>query len=226
MNKVDINNLSQEELFSLEKSIQNEADAIVKRLKLIEILNKYGTTKFVGAKLLNVMTNKDIDIHCYVDNLTIETWLNFSGDLLKSKNVRRADLINYYDFDRLNNYLENDKGFGYFISLNGLHLEGLPFSTQWNTEISLVPSNAKDLSIDIASKMTDDKRAIILRIKLFIQEISKKMKQRGVGKLSSTFVYTAVLEHNIQSIEEFIDYIKQGGDLNESAKKVFLELSN
>ena len=230
ISKLSIEKLSREEIFLLEKNLQNESDALLEEYGVVGVLKDYGVPIIKGSKLLQVMCTRNIDIFLHTNQDLMQTWFDLCKRFLQVRGIRRIHPINYYDYDRDSNYLEKgNKGFGYFISFDSLKSNKVVNSKEWDFEISIVnevKEDDVDRLINNWDKMiNDEKREIILRIKMFISPISSELKKLGKGKLKSVEIYKAVLVDNVKSIDEFINWY-QAKETNSEKLEAFNNLVN
>lgn len=57
------------EILKLSQQVKKDADSLILKSKLIEILKKHGKVEFTGSYAADLMIEGDIDIHIFVDKL-------------------------------------------------------------------------------------------------------------------------------------------------------------
>ncbi|MDO8609712.1 MAG: hypothetical protein Q7R95_04135, partial [bacterium] len=160
-------------------------------------LQKYGEITFVGSYALDLMVKKDIDI-------VVTSGLNYRNFL---------ELVNYL-FPKNNVYSLNLQDFSKSIYLNrpyGIYC-GITYLIKpdifWKIDVWFMTkdgNDAKKLVDWVKSKLTDENKEIILKIK-------NEMLNTKYGKeISGMDIYKAVLENKVIDLNGFREYlIKQG----------------
>jgi len=230
--KSEIEKLTDSQILDFEKQLQLDSDKILEHFNLMRLLSRYGTPHIKGGKEMGVMWAKDIDIKVIAKDLSIDRWIQLCSELLKIKGVRKIFPINYRDYDREVNWLsEGNKGFGYLVSINNLNVPDVSDSRMWNIEMSLVEDDGvfgqseegRRATKDWKEKLTETSRVTIIRLKMFIAEASKKLKEMGFNKIDSLLVYDAVFNNNVSSIDDFIKYYETK-EQNQQKVYTFLKL--
>jgi len=202
-----------EELITLEKCRQEESDWILNNIKLLEKLKKYGEVRVTGAKELGLMVAKDIDISVVVDKISYKDWQELVKELMITPNIRKITAIDYYNYDEQNKY-DPDNGMKYslYISLDTLiGRNGNKFDT-WECQIHLIEKDkfeSEKIPI-IKSKLTKENRVLLLQLKYWANEVNKDMSPltKGHFKIQSVWIYDAVLNKGVGTIEDLVETIK------------------
>lgn len=197
------------ELLDLEKNRQEESDYVLDKIKLLDILDKYGEVNVVGAKALELMIAKDIDISVVVEKINYEEWKRLVGELMTTPEVRKVAAIDYFNYDEDNRF-DPDKGQKYslYVEMDTLiGRSGERFDT-WECQVHLIERKSflsKGVE-ELRHKLTPEKRLIILRIKYWADQINKKLllKTDGNYKIQSTEIYPLVLSGEVSTIEGFV----------------------
>jgi hypothetical protein len=216
--------ISDQELDKLEISRQKDSDWILQKLNLISTLEKYGQVRIAGAKALGLMYAKDIDISVIARRVRIEDWQELVKELMVTPYVRNVSAIDYYNYDEQNRYdPDNGQKYSLFISINNIiGPENDKYDT-WDCQIHLIEPNMFDETkiTGIARRLTPEKRLVVLRLKHWANSVNKILMPTTNNnfKIFSPSIYNAVLDKNIDSVEEFIKFYRQ--TISAKFQKVF-----
>lgn len=185
---------------SISQTIKNEADELLNKYQVVEILSKYGQVNFTGSYKLDLMYKKDVDISLINNNLSVENFTQLGKELIDKLNTPSV----YYRNTRITpveNRPENSLYWGiktddWFIDLWGMSVE--------------IYERAEKYIEEIKSQLTKENRLIILRLK---NEFIKK-KSYGIS-FNSRELYDAVLNHKVKDSEHFNLYLEKFPHLNE-----------
>lgn len=201
--------ITDQQLDELEKSRQIDSDWYLSQTNLISKLGKYGEVKIAGAKALNLMLAKDIDISVLVKRVKVEDWQKLVCDLIATPHVRNVSAIDYYNYDDQNLY-DPEKGQKYslYISINNiLGPEGDKYDT-WECQIHLIKRELFDQTkiTAVKEKLTPEKRLLILRLKYWANLANEVLKPTTNGnyKIYSPSIYEAVLDNGIDTVKDFV----------------------
>jgi len=179
-------------LLQYERSIRKQADSILFNRGLYKILEQFGQVELTGSYSLKLMYKKDLDISLVSPNLTINNFYKMGGEI--------SELIKPYSVYYRNTKVKQVKG----RPRNALYF-GFVFD-DWKIDLWVVDRERAEGSIiysnDILNKLTDEKRLLILEIK------KEYFNNNDYGKcFSSREVYSAVINKNIKSVNEFKEYL-------------------
>ncbi|MDB5232578.1 MAG: hypothetical protein JWN76_3383 [Chitinophagaceae bacterium] len=184
-------------LQSLNIHIKKEADEILYKKGLIDILNSFGTPHIHGSYLLDLMTWRDLDIYLEVDNIAESDFFLLGGKICTVlKPVKMS-----------------------FRNETISKTQNLPFGLYWG--IYLGNERAGAWKIDIWTVGTSECERLID----YCKEIKQQLTSLAVSRIleiksqcwtdpeyrrsySSSDIYTAVLEKNIPNIGEFKKYLR------------------
>ncbi|MBI2022185.1 hypothetical protein HYS93_04905 [Candidatus Daviesbacteria bacterium] len=192
--------------------LQKDAYKVLEKLQLMELLKNFGEPKIVGSLSLGLMTWRDIDLETVCKELKKEYIAAIVATLISNFDRR-------IDFGMIDNRLKE-----HFIIPKGMYIGCKYFGEDIPVE-ELKGSNPNVWKIDmwfglkgdnqgfqkteeIKSKLTKEKRRIILEIK---EKVSKNPKFRK--EIFSVDIYDAVLENGVNNLNEFEQYLKQRGRL-------------
>jgi len=177
-----------------QKELRKEAEEIMDRLNLIELLSRYGETRVVGSVVLELIVKLDLDIHVYVTSYSLIDALNMvSNELLDSP---RIDEIRISDYRPRGVKIGIDKCMG-------------P-SGNWTIDIWLTndrSATAFDRTEELLPELTSDRKQIILSLKRYYHSLGRL--HDGI----SSVIYKAVLNgiSDVDSFEassEFLEYLE------------------
>lgn len=179
-----------------QKTLQKEAYNILEDLNLIDFLGKFGKPTLVGSVALGLMSWPDIDI-VVVSQLKIGDYLETVSYLFQKHDVYSMSL---QDFRKS---IFPDRPQGLYCGVSYL----VKPRTFWKIDIWFLPDvKALEFIENVRSKLTDENRNIILKIKNDMREKTKHGKE-----VSGMDVYKAVLENNVKNLSEFRKYLKKQG---------------
>jgi hypothetical protein len=185
----------------IEQSVKSkrQADLLINGSGIMDILSTYGEVKIGGSYALNVMLRPDLDFFVIADKHDWSKVLDINSKIMSSKFFKIVCFANWNDFGETTPD-DNMKGY-YFMTKISTE------DTTWKCDIWLItPDQDKSSEYTETFKkllVNDDQRKQILTIKDHFKQGEKYVK--GVdGKL----IYTAVLEKNISTIEEFTKFAK------------------
>lgn len=180
-----------------QEKLKDDAVAILKDLDLIKYLKKYGEVDFVGSYALNLIVEKDIDI-VVTTSINYKDFLELVNYLFPLTNVYNLTL---WDFRKS---IHPERPQGIYCGISYL----VKPDTFWKVDVWFLPkegNGAKKLVDWVEKRLTDEYRKIILKIKNEMLEI------KHGNEISGMDVYKAVLEHRVNDLAGFRDYLKKQG---------------
>ena len=188
------------EMLDYSQAIKNEANELLRKYSVVEIIQKFGQVKFTGSYELNLMYKKDIDISLINDNLSVQDFTLLGKELIYGLNTPSA----YYRNTRITPVEKRPENSLYWGIKTG----------DWFIDIwgmsAVIYKRAENYIKEIKSQLTEDKRLIILRLK------DEFIKKGTYGKnFSSRELYDAVLNHEVKNSEQFGYYLEKLSHLNE-----------
>lgn len=192
------------ELFQSQKYLQAEADNVVRELQLEELLGSIGHPIRVGSTAMGLMVRRDIDITVVCSKLDAHTLEAFSA--VAARLIQKPTIVSAVRF-------RNDCG-GWNAEPekypDGLYL-GLTVRAQnganWTLDIWLVdqPERQPDVAHlkTLLPRITDEHRRVILQIKQVLAD-----RPKSIDSVPSVLVYEAVVDHSIQTVEQFDDWCR------------------
>lgn len=192
-------------LTQLQKTLQNEAQEIIRKFQVLEILAKYGDAHLVGSATTGLMVREDIDVSCFVQKLDMNEYMACVTDFMKTGKVRRMTLIDEWHFKGKRpvgtKVKELEEPDGLYFSIDKItHKDRFwPYVSIW-----MVPNTNRE-SLEhvewIKSKLDESKRITILRLK------HHYLKQGILSNVTSYRIYKAVLDQKIETIDKFEEYL-------------------
>lgn len=196
------------QLLEQQKNLQEEAHQILENINLLDLLSSYGTPSVIGSVDLGLMTWRDIDVEVVVNNPNKEDL----AELIKKLSLSTQSRV---DFTIINEHLVSSslpKG----IYLGIKYYDHLPLEEQsssskklWKIDIWFLTENNLQGSArtkEIKAKLTPEKSLIILQIKNSLASHPQYRKT-----IKSSDIYTAVLENEVKTLEEFKVYLHKNG---------------
>lgn len=187
-------------ILEISAKVKKEADRLLKEYKIVDILTKFGEVKFTGSYELDLMLKKDIDISLINDSLSVSDFTRLGKELIDRLNTPSV----YYRNTRITPMEKRPENSLYWGVQTGEW-----FLDIWAMENS-VYKRAEIYISRIKSLLTYEKKINILELKNIL------LKEGRYGKgISSRELYDAVLIENVQSIEQFNEYLKSGDIKNQ-----------
>lgn len=196
-----------------QQRLQQEAQSVLSDLDLMNILKRCGEPYIVGSLNLGLMTWRDIDLEIILDKLDKEIIADVIKELIR-KTTYRIDISFNDNIARFNGTNPNSPqslyiGIKYFgKDIPPTEMQGSNTLT-WKLDLHFIlEKDARSVAKtkEIKSKLTEDKRKIILEIK---SEIASHPKYRH--DIFSMDIYDAVLDRGVTNLEEFRIYLKETG---------------
>ena len=188
-------------LLQRQDMLQNEAQAAINELSLVRLLSNAGIVKVHGSSVVGLMTWRDIDIAVSSPRLSVERAYEVMMPLLTHPRIKQVRYLN----ESGPFYPEGlpDERY-YFMVLYDREAE-----TDWKIDISFwlgEDVHAEPIHDMIVQKLTPETRLAILRIKaVWWKQPSYRQE------ISSVDIYDAVLLHEVQTLDEFDQYLSERG---------------
>ena len=178
--------------------IKKEADEILSKKGLLSILNLFGTAHISGSYALNLMTWRDLDVYLEVENMSTTDFF-LLGQKIEA-------IFNPIKMSFRNEIIANTKGLPHGLYW-GIYL-GNERSGDWKIDIWAVKPLEYERLLTyctaIQKKLTPEKSFQILKIKSQCWQDPDYRRS-----YTSSDIYTAVLEKNISTIDDFKKYLKR-----------------
>ncbi|MEC0201204.1 hypothetical protein P4H39_01025 [Paenibacillus lautus] len=192
--------MAESKLLLQQKALQDEASEVADELRLYELLSQAGEPVRVGSSALGLMVWRDLDMTVICSRLNQQLIAQIASELMLHAGVRELKFINdtgVYNTDPA--YPD-----GLYIGLKYMSQQG----KEWKTDIWFVdePERQPDLKhiVTMPEQLTQERREAILQIK------SDWASRDEYGKTVRSFdIYTAVLEENIRTPEQFQAWLGQ-----------------
>lgn len=195
--------LSDEELVDQARNLRNEAYSLLYEKGLLDIVQKTGPACDIGSFTLDLMTWRDLDISVQLpDENDIPGFYGIGHRIVERFKVARMTfnnpvLLPNFPYDR-----------GLYL---GLHL--LYRNQNWKVDLWGYGKDDYQANLHKFGRLSNDLRGSdrlsILRIK---NEVCRRPEY--IHEVTSMDIYEAVAKHNINTIEEFDEWIKhRSGDL-------------
>lgn len=192
--------LAPDVLIQTDELLRKEADDLLHGRGLLQLLEGYGTPHVVGSYSLELMAWRDLDLYLENDRTTETEFFELGGrlaSLLRPTNMR-------------------------FRDTRATPVEGLPpgmywgvymdrgIEDAWKIDIWALDSEQSkrliDFQDDLAKRVTAAARLTILRIK---SQVWRDPEYRH--SFTALEIYRAVLDHGIENVDGFREYLKARG---------------
>jgi hypothetical protein len=163
------------------QKFKKQADALLKKTKLLSILKKYGKVEITGSYDLDLLLSGDVDIHVLNPKITREKALKALIELIAKTNLKGYSFFDWVKFR---------KGIfpkGYYVGLK-TEINGV----KWKIDIWFIIERVVKQELlmnELKNKLDEKSRNLILA--------SKEYKQKNNINISSTEIYRAVLNSKI-----------------------------
>ncbi|KOR89117.1 hypothetical protein [Paenibacillus solani] len=192
--------MEESKLLLQQKALQDEASEVADELRLYELLSQAGEPVRVGSSALGLMVWRDLDMTVKCSRMNHSLVVQIASELMLHVGVRELKFINdtgVYNTDPA--YPD-----GLYIGLKYKSKRG----KDWSLDIWFVdePERQPDLNhiITMPERLTQERREAILRIK------NRWASREEYGKTVRSFdIYTAVLEENVSTVEQFQAWLNQ-----------------
>jgi hypothetical protein len=194
--------MTDEDILKESRHVRVEASEVLKLTDIENYLSKFGEVHLIGSYRYNVMLKRDIDFHVVVKE--------FSEDLVKAffNYTVGTGLFEHVQFH--DKYKFNKEAAARYPSKAALecYYFGLRFpinSNEWKIDVNFI-TKPQEKSVEVVKlfdNASEKQRIQILRFKKLLQEMQVKM--------SSAYIYRAVIERNIDDEEELFEYLRSIG---------------
>ncbi len=185
------------DLIFLDKQIHEEANEILRKKGLRKILKQYGIPHITGSYSLGLMTWRDLDIYLENDDLSETEFFGLGKKIASSFNPVKMSFRN----ERIAKTEDLPIGLYWGIYL-GDERKGA-----WKIDIWAVDKKECQKRLEfcnnLANRITPDSRIKILEIKSQCWTDPQYRKN-----YTSNDIYTAVLDKNVNDIEDFKIYLR------------------
>jgi hypothetical protein len=192
--------MAESKLLLQQKALQDEASEVAEELRLYELLSQAGEPVRVGSSALGLMVWRDLDMTVICSRLNQQLIAQIAMELMLQAGVRELKFINDTgDYNTDPAYPD-----GLYIGLKYKSQQG----KEWKMDIWFVdePERQPDLKhiVTMPERLTEERREAILRIK------HSWASRDDYGKKVRSFdIYTAVLEENVRTLEQFQVWLDQ-----------------
>ncbi|KPJ70820.1 hypothetical protein AMJ51_00840 [Microgenomates bacterium DG_75] len=179
-------------LVNRSKILRKEADLLLDKSDLLELLRDYGRVRFTGAYRLNLMFEGDIDIHVINPQITKKAAVKALNQLIEQGFFRMYFFGDWVKFRRV----EFPKGF--YIGLKTVFNQ-----RKWKIDIwFLKKDDPKEIKLInfIEKNLNSEKRLTILKF--------KQIRSRKNIEISSYDIYKIVTEKGITNTKDFLRLVK------------------
>jgi hypothetical protein len=188
---------------NLNDLIKREADEILYKKGLIDILTSFGTPHIHGSYILDLMTWRDLDIYLEVDTISESKFFMLGERICNSFAPVKMSLRN--EIKAKTKGLPSGLYWGIYL---GNERDGA-----WKIDIWAVSASECERLLQfgntIKQKLTAETSQAILDIK------SQCWRDAAYRRTySSADIYKAVLEYNVRGIEGFKEYLNQRIQMN------------
>ena len=186
-----------DDLILLDEQLHTEADHILDKKGLREIVNQYGVVHITGSYSLGLMTWRDLDIYLEAEDLMEEDFFELGREIVS--------LLQPVKMSFRNERIAKTKGLPVGLYW-GVYL-GDERKGAWKIDIWGLTSKESEERLEfcnqIAQRISPDSKMKILEIKskCWMDPLYRKF-------YTSNDIYTAVLEKHVQDVEGFKMYLQ------------------
>jgi hypothetical protein len=181
-------------LINQSKSFKKEADLLLRKSKILRLLEPSGQVRLTGSYKLGLMLNGDIDIHIINPKITKNSVIRVLNKLIKQ------GFFNGYLFFDWIKFRKAEFPKGYYIGLKTKFNQ-----KKWKIDIWFIQ---KDDNKEIKLMGLVEKKNLGRKNKLTILKF-KGIRNRKNLEIPSSKIYQAVIEKGITRQQEFLKFVKQ-----------------
>lgn len=187
--------MSYDELLNQQTNLHNEAQEVLSKSGLLEIISKYGEVDIGGSFKTGLMVWRDIDIGVYALPSEDELW-KIAREIYTIKNISSLTIMNNFRKGNVN----YPKGWYFGIKIKEKE-------NTWKIDLWFAKEKA-DLEFEnwLIENLNDENKKYILEIKSFVWENPKYKKT-----IFSIDIYKAVIEDSVKDIKGFEKFLKNSG---------------
>lgn len=191
-----------EDILEESHQVRAEASEVLKLTDIENYLSKFGEVHLIGSYKYNVMFMRDIDFHVVVKEFNKNLVKEFLNDTV---NTELYEYIHFHDKHKFNK--EAAARYPSGIALESYYFAlRLPFGeNEWQIGVNFI-TKPQEVSVEIVKLLetaSKKQRVRILRFKKLLHEMKVKM--------SSAYIYRAVIEKNVKDKEELFAYLRSIG---------------
>lgn len=191
--------LNKNQLKDRQSWLQDQAQDLLATYHLPEILSTVGQPQLVGSVAYQLMVWPDVDYEVLTDDRpNPEQALRIVKSLLET-GITKVNIVDHRQSTSSN------IPHGIYIGPDVVHQD-----LKWQIDIWLIEKNEAEQRrrpiSQLMSRLTDQHREIILALKQYAAASDRY--HRGV---SSVDLYTAVVQHNVTTIDQFNTYLQNRG---------------
>ncbi len=195
---------SDEDVIHAQGALQAEADEVMGRLQLLELLSRVGRPIVVGSKALGLMVWRDVDIEIYCPVLSPDAIFDAVRPLASVPGIYR---LNYRDWSGPRAVPDLPDGYYWGVRYRPDTGQEWKFDLWFVLEHTTHRMGSEMLS-SLPPRLTPEIRRTILRLKsLWFEHPSYR------HTVYSTDIYNAVLEHGVATPEQLERYLRERGKL-------------
>jgi len=185
--------LGRKSLIIQAEKLRHQADLLLRKSKLIDLLGRYGEVDVTGSYRLNLMTKGDIDIH--VVNPAASK--SAARDLL-DRLIDQNFFDSYQFYDGVTHFRKN-MAHGYYIGLKTVFLR-----RKWKIDIWFL--KRPDLQGARVTKLVE--RSMDKKTRLAILNLKQKRDEQHLD-IPSALIYEAVLTKHVRTFPVLLRFAHQ-----------------
>lgn len=191
--------MTDEQLLTRAKSLQEEAQSVLKDINLLAIIGTISEPEVVGSAKSGLMIFPDIDIHAWMGEPSLEKVASLLPTFTMMPTIQMVHFNNYRELRR--DFRKDRINFphAYYVGLRTVHPSG-----EWKIDMWFGKhGEVGDYDDSELNTITAEQRLVVLRLK----EIWKTEKGYRDGVLSTDF-YKAVMRAGVKDEKGFMEYLE------------------
>ncbi len=185
-------------LLQRQQMLQEEAQAVLEELDLVNLLSASGSLRQVGSSTLGLMTWRDLDLAVSSPGLDIESIYELMRPLYTYPHVKQVNYLNQSGSYNTTGRSQNER---YFFMVHHETRAG----KEWKIDISFwlgEGSHPEPVHDALEQQLTPETRLAILWIKNACYQLPAYR-----DTFYSTDIYDAVMQHGVRTPIEFESYL-------------------
>jgi hypothetical protein len=188
----DRNDARESMLDAQDAALRAEADALLQKHRVLDLLRRYGTPHLSGSYAMQLMTWRDLDIYVAMPDLSVAAYLDLGRELGRALGPRKLSFTDHLNFPAT----EGLPGLYWGIRTDDLASGGWKIDV-WGVTPAVCAERIEHCR-SLAARIDRNARQSILTIK---NDVCRLPAYRNT--ITSHHIYEAVLSGRARTVEDF-----------------------